>query len=533
MEIVEFKQVLSKALDMVDVGIKKGYFDESKREELNNKLISIFSNGIVYDLPGAAIYGMYSPSEKKLYFNAKVFKSEEEALVYILHEFKHGLDHYDEVIGFKYQDNGVGINEGATQRFATDMAEEILQIKFPRDIQSSLGIRFNTYLDEYQIEDKLNKLFCIAMEISIEDFIKMQNDPKKEEFKRLIDKFNRYASYEAFSQSIDKIYMIQEETWFDENHNMLEKEKEPTIEQTKRAMKLINRCKRILLKYAQKANPLAVNKIKDISFIATNQYSDETSEKTYLEERELMKEEDIVMQDDYINYQKSILDQIGSKVLKNECVIIFVTEFGYENDNLEKTIYFRKGDSYQKIVIPMNRDKTMDIAGISVQKVDDVNEIKLSIEDCEMEFGVIANALEYAKILNMCGDDDKAQGIINKWNYFLSKQNDLDQIRQRVKEQHKIFSNETEELINLFNDGSEIGSSYQSEKTFNYKNIILSEYGITIMNPDGTFNFVPDGEEEQYILQIRNAIENGEITLTREQLELLDSYRKDYNQSRK
>ena len=180
MEVIEFNKVLAKALDIVELGVKKGYFDENRKEELNNKLISIFKNGIVYDLPGTAIYGMYSPSEKKLYFNAKVFKSEEEALVYILHEIKHGLDHYDDIIGFEYQDKGVGINEGATQRFATDMAEEILNMKFPREVQSSLGVRFNTHLDEYQIEDKLNELFCIAMGISMEELIKMQNDPQKE-----------------------------------------------------------------------------------------------------------------------------------------------------------------------------------------------------------------------------------------------------------------------------------------------------------------------------------------------------------------
>ena len=145
MEIVDFKKVLSKALDIVDVGIKKGYFDENKKEELNNKLVAIFNNGIVYDLPGTAVYGMYSPSKKKLYFNAKVFKTEEEALVYILHEIKHGLDHYDESIGFEYQDKGIGMNEGATQRFATDVAEEILQIEFPRSKFSLINLNTLSY----------------------------------------------------------------------------------------------------------------------------------------------------------------------------------------------------------------------------------------------------------------------------------------------------------------------------------------------------------------------------------------------------
>ncbi len=537
MEIVDFNKALSKALDIVDVGIKKGYFDENRKEELNNKLVAIFNNGIVYDLPGTAVYGMYSPSEKKLYFNAKVFKTEEEALVYILHEIKHGLDHYDESIGFEHKDKGVAMNEGATQRFATDVAEEILQIEFPRNIQSSLGIQFNTRLDEYQIENKLNELFCIAMGISMNEFIKMQNDPQKEEFKRLIDRFNQHASYEVFRESLDQIYMIQEETWFDKNHNMLDKEKEPTVEQTKRAMEQISRCKKLLLKYAERVNLTAVDKIMEVSFMAINEYGeiirdsyDDPNRQTNLEENDVMSEENIVMQADYINYQQNILNQISSNVLNNECAIIFITEFRYEDANCEKILYFRKGDSYQKIKIPMKDDKTIDIANISVQKVDDVNEIKLSIEDCEAEFGVIANAPEYARFFSMSGADGKAQSILNKWNYFLSRQNELEQIRQRVEEQHRSFSDEMEKLRSSLRDGVEIEISQQSyfdtlfNKSIEYENIVVDEDGITIINPDGSIKFATAEEEEQIISQIRNALENGEISLNRVQLGLLDSY---------
>ena len=546
MEVADFNKVLSKTLDIVEIGIRKGYFDDNRKEELNNKLITIFNNGIVYDLPGTAVYGMYSPSEKKLYFNTKIFKTEEEALVYILHEIKHGLDHYDESIGFEYQDKGVGINEGATQRFATDIAEEMLKIEFPKNVRSSLGIRFSTHLDEYQIEDKLNELFCIAMGISMKEFIKMQNDPQKEEFKRLIDKFNQYASYEAFRQSLDQIYMIQEETWFDENHNMLDKEKKTTVDQTKRAMELISHCKKLLLKYAQRENLTAVNKIKEVSFMAMNKYGeiirdsyDESINKTNLDENDVMDEENIVMQADYIKYQQNILNQIGSNVLNNECAIIFITEFKYENDNCEKLVYFRKGKSYQKIIIPMKDDKTIDIANISVQKVDDVNEIKLSIEDCEAEFGVIANAPEYARILSMSGDDDKAQNILNKWNYFLSKQNELEQIRQRVEEQHRAFNDEKERLRSSLRDSGEIETSQQSyfvnlfnNKTIEYGNIVVNEEGITIINPDGSKKIATAEEEEQYISQIRNALENGKISLNIVQIRLLDSY-PNYNTHKK
>ena len=116
-------------------------------------------NGVEYDIDGKAIYGVYVPSQKKLYFNAKVYKDEEEAIIYMLHEIKHALDDDEESIGFdsKTSNIGVGSNEGATQRFATDMAEAILNIQIPETLNSSLGIQIKTNLDEYQIEDKLNE----------------------------------------------------------------------------------------------------------------------------------------------------------------------------------------------------------------------------------------------------------------------------------------------------------------------------------------------------------------------------------------
>ena len=130
----------------------------------------------------------------------------------------------------------------------------------------------------------------------------------------------------------------------------------------------------------------------------------------------------------------------------------------------------------------------------------------------------------------MSGDDEKSQSILNKWNYFLSKQNELDQIRQRVEEQYRAFSDEIETLRNSLRDGGEIETSQQSyfdtlfDKTIEYGNIVVSEDRITIMNPDGSIKFATAEEDEQYISQIRNALENGEITLTKIQQGLLDSY---------
>ena len=533
MEIVEFKKVLSKALNIVDIGIQKGYFEENKREELNRKLQNILNNGIVYDLPGTAIYGIYSYDEKKLSYNVKVFKSEEEALVYILHEMKHGLDHYDDIWGFQYQNTGVGMQEGATQRFATDMAEEILSIKFPRIMQSSLKIQFNTYLDEYQIEDKLNEMFCIALGISMEDFIKIQNDPQKEELKKLIKKFNRYASYETFKRSLDEIYKIQEENWIDKQNYILEREEEPTDQQASRAMESICCCKQMCLRYAQEENPEVVNQIQEMSFQTTNEFGEnfyDDFESSW--HNDTMSEEEIVYQADYLNYQQTILNQIGSSVLNNECSIIFVSEFNYDSDNCDKIIYFQKGNSYQKMIIPMREDGTMDMINIRIQKVDDVYEIEDYINDCNGEFGVIANGPEYAKILNMTGQTKKAQHILEQWKYYLSKQDELEQIRSMVETEKKNDFLHFQSLVSMLNSSSNSVSinddtlqNNNDSVCIEYENILIFENQIMTSNPSGSINLkLTPEEEEQCISRVKTAVENGDLLLNESQQILLNSY---------
>lgn len=537
MEIKEFKQLLSKASQVVDIGVKKGYFEESRKVELNQKLTTLFNNGIVYDIPGRAIYGKYSPSEKKLYFNVKVFQNEEEALVYMIHEIKYGLDHYDAQIGFDHHNEGTGINEGATQRFATDITEEILQIKFPIENRSSLGIDLDTHLDEYQIEDKLNELFCIAMGISMEELITMQNDPQKEKFNILIAKFNQYTSFETFKKILDKIYMIQEETWVDASGNLLEEEKEPTPEQTQKAMDLIIQCKRILIQYAKNANPKAVEKIEKESFSAMNEFG-EIIRATTIESNNDIKSSNlldelpdgyIVSQAKYLEYQKNILSQIISEKISAECNIVFVTEFNYESDNSDKIVYFRKEDYYLKLIIPMNEDKTMDLENIKVQKVNDINEIKEEIEDCEYEFGIIANGPEYAKILQMCGEELRAQSVMKRWNHFLSKQDELAEIRERVERANILHQEELAELAKL----ARAEEGYQQnqddlaillDSSIWYNNINITEDGITFLNPYGVLIMVAKEDEEQYLSQIREAVASGKLSLTRAQLNLLESY---------
>lgn len=57
-------------------------------------------NGVEYDINGKSVYGVYVSGQKKLYFNAKVYKDEEEAIIYMLHEMKHALDDNEKSIGF-------------------------------------------------------------------------------------------------------------------------------------------------------------------------------------------------------------------------------------------------------------------------------------------------------------------------------------------------------------------------------------------------------------------------------------------------
>lgn len=536
MEIKEFERLLSKAEQVVEIGIKKGYFEETRKEELTKKLATLFNNGIVYDIPGRAIYGRYSPSERKLYFNVKVFQSEEEALVYILHEIKHGLDHYDDQIGFEYHSEGTGINEGATQRFATDIAEEILQIKFQRETRSSLGINLKTHLDEYQIEDRLNELFCIALGISMEEFIKMQNDPQKEKFKIIIAKFNQYASFEVFKKLLDKIYKIQEKTWVDANNNLLEEEKEPTPEQTQKAIDLINQCKRLLIQYAKKANPKAVEIIEKESFIAKNKCGeiirvsdvelDNNQESSKLLDE--LSDLSIISQSEYLDYQKNILSQIISKTISNDCDIVFVTGFGYGFENDDIIVYFRKGDYYLKLIIPMNNDGTMDLENFDVQKVNDINEIKEEIEDCEYEFGIVANGPEYAKILQMCGEELRAKSVIKKWDYYLSRQDELAEIIERVSQIDDTSNEELEQLAEVVEEGrmdllaeQEISDT---KITISYNSIIIDENGILFINPYGGMELVAPEDEEKYLSQVREAVASGELLLTQNQLKLLESF---------
>lgn len=453
MEKKEFQKILAKSLTIVDVGIKNGYFQENKKEELNSKLLTIFNNGIEYDIPGTAVYGVYVTSQKKLYYNAKVFKNEQEALIYILHEMKHGLDHFPDSIGFQKNNNdeNVGSNEGATQRFATDIAEEILGEKIPETQQTSLGITLQTNLDEYQIEDKLNELLCKALGISKSFFLSAQNEENQETFNTIIYNFNKYANFRDFQQALDGIYAIQEETWFDENGNLLETEVKPTIEQTKRATELIRICQSQIFQYVQKSNPDKLEEIKEGFIVPMNEYGEIVRQHTDIDDiehtsqsnDEIMNNRDMLYQADYMKYQEFLMN--GVDLGDNTLVFIsglsatpFEEIFEGEqtlkerlearNEQLPASIFVRSGDTYKVADIIFDKNGIIEIS--DYQEIDLLDNIIEHIEHAE----VIGNAPEYIRILKLQGKDKKAQEIQKKYEYFLKNKDRIDEIRQKFGE---------------------------------------------------------------------------------------------------
>ncbi len=501
MERKEFQKVLAKSLTIVDAGIKKGYFPENQRERLNSKLLTIFKNGIEYDIPGTAVYGVYVSSQKKLYYNAKVFKNEQEALIYILHEMKHGLDHFPDSIGFQKNDNNenVGSNEGATQRFATDIAEEILVEKIPETLQTSLGITLQTNLDEYQIEDKLNELLCKALGISKAFFLSAQNEENQETFNMIIHNFNRYANFRDFQQALDGIYAIQEETWFDENGNLLETEAKPTIEQTKRATELIRICQSQIFQYVQKSNPDKLVEIKEGFIVPMNEYGEIVRQHTDIEHTtqsndETMSDRDMLYQADYMKYQEFLMNgvDLGDNTLvfiSGLSVIPFEEIFEgkqtlkeileVQNEQLSASIFVRSGDTYKSASITFDKNGIIEFS--DYQKMDSLDNIIEHIEHSE----VIGNAPEYIRILKLQGKDKKAQEIQKKYEYFLKNKDRIDEIRQKFGEKSEEKS-EMDMIAELLYNGEldEVIDREASEEFDDSDLFKVDDRGITYLTED-------------------------------------------------
>lgn len=85
MEKNEFQKIFAKrSLQIINTGIRKGYFEQEDEKRLTRKLLQVVENGIETNIKGTAVYGMYvyETIPKKLYYNAKVFENKKEALIY-------------------------------------------------------------------------------------------------------------------------------------------------------------------------------------------------------------------------------------------------------------------------------------------------------------------------------------------------------------------------------------------------------------------------------------------------------------------
>lgn len=519
MKLEEFALVLKNAANIVEVGIKKEYFREEDREVLLNKLLRVLKNGIVKDIPGTAIYGGYSSKEKRLYYNVKVFKEVKKTLVYVLHEMKHALDDNELNIGFHLnnEEKGVGMNEGATQRFATDVAEEILAEKFPETMQTSLGITLSTNLDEYQIEDKINELFCSALGISRAEFLRMQNENDLASLDILKKRFNEFSDFDAFQKALDDIYIIQEETWIDENGNFLEEEAEPTPEQTERAKKLIKQCQSLILQFVEKSNPQKIEEIK---------------EQMIMIDGDIMKDEEIIAQDEYLKYQQFITSQLNLDLGNSELVHIlrisddeligsfddYLTALKESDNQFSEIIYIREENEYKKIEITF--DKSGIIKTSQPQLVEDLKEITRDIENNE----ILGNEKEYIRILQLQGKNKKAQKVQNKYEYFENNKTRIPEIKRKLKENSNII--DIEEMVRMLENGEEFVSENVKISTDEFDKSKISYDGITIFS-DGMWTDIFGRSSDkpipdEIIYNIEQAVEQGELELTAEQMQILE-----------
>ena len=516
MKIDEFNKVLEKSLSIVDIGIKKGYFIDKDKEKLINKLIKVLKNGIVKDIDGTAIYGVYFSGQQRLYYNAKVFKNEQEAMIYVLHEMKHALDDNEKSIGFdlKQDNKGVGINEGATQRFATDLAEEILGEQIPKKEQTSLGIMLNTNLDEYQIEDKMNELLCMALNISQADFLRIQNQFDGNGLAKLKEIFDEYADFDTFQNALDEIYSLQEETWIDENGNMLEEEAKPTKEQTDRAKALIRICQEQILRYIEKSNPERLEEIK---------------ENMIMIDGELMNDIEMLYQEDYLKYQEFItkgmdlsdstlvyvsgLEGFPFEPLHNGDISTCIRELLDNSDKpFTKTVYIRKNETYQKIDVIFDSNGV--ITSSEPQPLENLDSIIEGLEHSE----IIGNAEEYIKILQQRGEKEKADTIQRKYEYFMNNRDRIPEIKIDMSKPREI-----DDIANMIENGEFIGERIEDYDFSSTNNGEIEYQGITISSDGLVYGINEYGEITRdsvsidIIRDIEDAVKSGELSLSEEQ----------------
>ena len=529
MKVEEFQKVLEKSLSIIEIGIKKGYFKEEDKKVLTDKLLKVLKNGIVKDIHGNAIYGVYVSNQQRLYYNAKVFKNEQEALIYVLHEMKHALDDNEKSIGFdsKIKNEGTGINEGATQRFATDIAEEILQVEIPKTEQTSLGIMLNTNLDEYQIEDKMNELICNALGISRADFLKKQNQNDGNGLLELKEKFDEFADFDTFLKALDEIYSIQEETWIDEDGNLLEQEAEPTKEQTEKAKGLIRICQEQVVQYVEKANPERLEEIK---------------ENMIMIDEKIMSDNAMITQEDYMRYE----EYISSLVDVGDSKIVYISGLedhnyepikGAKTDNIveilknggsiSESVYFRDGDTYKQMNFTL--DAKNGIRQGVISDVKDLSDITVEINS----HGFLGNPEEYIRMLRIQGKEELANQKQREYEYFMNNREKIPELLQKGYD-----TRESDELAEALYNGEFVGEpididfSEFEKGTIEYKGISISDDGL-IYGVNEYGEITREVVSEEVISEIEESVKRGEISLNEEQRQTLLNAKQNIKQDEK
>ena len=529
MKVEEFQKVLEKSLSIIEIGIKKGYFKEEDKKVLTDKLLKVLKNGIVKDIPGNAIYGVYVSNQQRLYYNAKVFKNEQEALIYVLHEMKHALDDNEKSIGFdsKIKNEGTGINEGATQRFATDIAEEILQVEIPKTEQTSLGIMLNTNLDEYQIEDKMNELLCNALGISRADFLKKQNQNDGNGLLELKEKFDEFADFDTFLKALDEIYSIQEETWIDEDGNLLEQEAEPTKEQTEKAKGLIRICQEQVVQYVEKASPERLEEIK---------------ENMIMIDEKIMSDNAMITQEDYMRYE----EYISSLVDVGDSKIVYISGLedhnyepikGAKTDNIveilknggsiSESVYFRDGDTYKQMNFTL--DAKNGIRQGVISDVKDLSDITVEINS----HGFLGNPEEYIRMLRIQGKEELANQKQREYEYFMNNREKIPELLQKGYD-----TRESDELAEALYNGEFVGEpididfSEFEKGTIEYKGISISDDGL-IYGVNEYREITREVVSEEVISEIEESVKRGEISLNEEQRQTLLNAKQNIKQNEK
>ena len=271
---------------IIPLGIDKGYFNPSKKEELENKLKSIIDKDI-QELDESQGLAYFNPNNQTLGFNINQIATEGDAIILILHEEKHILDQYfdwdnsehvdNSHVGFYQQHSGIGIgqNESITDRFAINMATSFANNNIKATSFNAFNLSFQTDMVRYQVEDKLNQLFCSSIGITLDELISVQNDESMDRLNELIARFNEFADYERYSAAIDGIYELR--------YGMNGKEdSEFTEEDIRKMHEYIQLAQDEFEKYIMNTDPEKLEKIKGELITTDPRYKIDEERKDFL-----------------------------------------------------------------------------------------------------------------------------------------------------------------------------------------------------------------------------------------------------------